>query len=506
VVSVLAAQASPVPAAPRREESLLFAADDAVLPSHPASPVFGDLRWDLSILGLAANQPASDAVVNFGRFLAPVCPRPAAGAAQRLRLAPAWLLRAKELLAILLAPTRCTSHRRIDVYQLRQSSSPGTVKATLAQIYALAVWATVNALPADLDRWEQDDLDDFLAYLATERTNARTGGKGIDPASIRSYVNTLRTLHLLRDTLTDGGLRFDPWQGRSAESVTGVDLSVRRTKPIPAEQYQPLMRNLWKVIDQIAPDVLAAAKRADALNRAPLQTWWPNVNQQIAADEIAGTDAILAHRNLAPTMQAFRRLLRENPDISLASDADVQQRSGIRYQWFSRNRQRLIDAGILQRVHPPKPAAPDRASWQATEQAQRPLGPPPPQLCGRDLRARRPRRPILRRARAALPKRRKARHRHVDVQSASRGTDRRLALPPDGLLPRSPHRRRAPERLAGEPRAPHPTTRQGRTGRALQTQARRCLGRRRRQPRAAGPDDRRAARRAAGTRGPHGRR
>ena len=303
--------------------------------------------------------------------------------------------------------TRRTSHRWIDVYQLRESSSPSTVKAAHAHIYALAVWATVESLPADLHRWEQDDLDDFLAYLATERTNARTGAQGIDPTSIRSYVNTLRTLHLLHDTLTDGGLRFDPWEGRSAESVTGVDLSVRRTKPIPAEQYQPLMRNLWKVRDQIAPDVLAAAQRADALNSAPLQRWWPNVDQQIAADDIAGTDAILAHRNLAPTMQAFRQLLRENLDILLASDADVQQRSGIRYQWFSRNRQRLIDAGILEPVYPPKPAArcavpgcdrepgwrawcveherrwrrtgaPDPGSWQATEQAQLPLGPPPP--------------------------------------------------------------------------------------------------------------------------------
>ncbi|MGA2930044.1 MAG: hypothetical protein ABSG43_29460, partial [Solirubrobacteraceae bacterium] len=401
-MSVLAGQPSSVPA-PRSGDSLLFAADDPILPSHPASPVFGDLRWDLSILGLAANQPASDAVLNFGRFLAP-CPGPATDDPRPLRLAPAWLLRAKEVLAILLAPTRRTSYRRIDVYQVRESS-PSTVKATHAHIYALAVWATVQALPAELHNWEQDDLDDFLAYLASERTNLVTGGRGIDPTSIRCYVNTLRTLHLLHGTLTDGGLRFDPWDGRSAESVTGVDGSVRRTKPIPAEQYQPLMRNLWTVIDQFAPDVLAAAQRADTLNGAPLQTWWPNVNQQIAADEIAGTDAILANSLLAPTMQAFRRLLRENPDIILASDADVQQRSGIRYQWFSRNRQRLIDAGILERVHPPPTArcavagcdreprrgawcvehdrrwrragAPDPASWHATEQAQLPLGPPP---------------------------------------------------------------------------------------------------------------------------------
>ena len=266
MVSVPSRQAVPLAAPPQSGDSLLFAADDPVLPSHPGSPVFGELRWDLSILGLAANQVPGDAVLNFGRFLDPVSLGPAGGPAGPLRLAPAWLLRAKEVLAILLAPTRRTRHGRIDVYALRESLSSSTVKAASAHIYALAVWATLNALPADLHRWEQSDLDDFLAYLARERTNSRTGGQGIDASSIRSYVNTLRTLHLLRETLTDGGLCFDPWEGMSADSVTGVDLSVRRTKPIPAEQYQPLMRNLWKVIDQIVPDVLAAADRADTLN------------------------------------------------------------------------------------------------------------------------------------------------------------------------------------------------------------------------------------------------
>ena len=416
MVSVVAPQASAVAGLPGSGNSLLFAPDDPVLPGHPGSPLFGDLRWDLSILGLAANRSAGDAVLNFGRFADPVLLGPAGGPVEPLRLAPAWLVRAKEVLAILLAPTRRTSHGRIDVYRVREALSSGTVRAAHAHIYALAVWATLEALPADLYRWEQGDLDDFLAYLATERTNSRTGGKGIDASSIRGYVNTLRTLHLLHDTLTDGGFSFDPWDGMSAESVTGADVNARRTKPIPAEQYQPLMRNLWKVIDEIVPDVLAAARRADTLNSAALETWWANLNQ-VQADDIAGADAVLAHGNLAPTMQAFRRLLNENPDIILSSGADVEQRSGIRYQWFARNRQRLIDAGILEEVRPPTPVArcgvpgcerdpyrrswclaheyrwrragtPDPAAWEATEEAQLPLGPLPPKCavptCGRE--------------------------------------------------------------------------------------------------------------------------
>ena len=116
MVSVPSRQAVPLAAPPQSGDSLLFAADDPVLPSHPGSPVFGELRWDLSILGLAANQVPGDAVLNFGRFLDPVSLGPAGGPAGPLRLAPAWLLRAKEVLAILLAPTRRTRHGRIDVY------------------------------------------------------------------------------------------------------------------------------------------------------------------------------------------------------------------------------------------------------------------------------------------------------------------------------------------------------------------------------------------------------
>ena len=189
---------------PPSGESLLFAQDDPVLPRHPGSMAFGDHRWDLSILGLAANQVAGNAVLNFDRFLKPVVLGGSERPSEQIRLSPIWHLRAKEVIAILLAPTRHTSRGQLDVYRVRDSSS-SKLKAVLAHVYALAVWAKREALPPDLDRWEQDDLDDFLAHLATERTNQRSGAQGLDSISVRGYVNTLRTRHLLRDILTDGG-------------------------------------------------------------------------------------------------------------------------------------------------------------------------------------------------------------------------------------------------------------------------------------------------------------
>ena len=114
-------------------ESLLFAPDDPVVPGRPGSMAFGDHRWDLSILGLAANQVAGHAVLNFDRFLKPVVLGGSAGPSEQIRLSPIWLLRAKEVVAILLAPTRHTSRGQLDVYRVRESSS-SKLKAVLAHI------------------------------------------------------------------------------------------------------------------------------------------------------------------------------------------------------------------------------------------------------------------------------------------------------------------------------------------------------------------------------------
>lgn len=388
---------------PLGRDSLLFAPDDPVSPGHPHGPSFGDLRWDLSVLGLAANQSAGDAVLNFGRFLDPVLL-----GAEPVHLSPVWMLRAKEVIAVLVAPARRTSRGRIDVYRVRESSS-STVKAVLAHVFALAVWARLEALPPDLDRWGQDDLADFVAHLGAERLNTRTGAPGIDAVSIRGYVNTLRTLHHLRDTLTDGGFGFYPWDGLSAEAVTGADVSMRRTKPIPAEQYQPLMRNLWKVIDEVVPDLLAARRSLDELNDAPRQVSWARVTQHAGVDAVAGASVVLVHGNAGPHLLALRRVLTENPDLVLAGGIDLERRFAIPSGWFSLNSEALIAAGVLQRVQPLAAAVarctvpgcgrerlrrtwclahdlrwqragrPDPTTWEATEQARIPLGPPPPQ-------------------------------------------------------------------------------------------------------------------------------
>jgi hypothetical protein len=409
VVRVAKRQETRVVAPPASGKSLLFAPGDPVVPGHLRSMAFGDHRWDLSILGLAANQVAGSAVLNFDRFLKPVVLGGSEGPSEQIRLSPIWLVRAKEVIAILLGPTRHTSRVQLNVYQVRESSS-SKLKTVLAHIYALAVWATREALPPDLDVWQQDDLDDFLTHLATERTNQPSGALGLDSISIRGYVKTLRTLHLLRDTLTDGGFCFNPWDGMSAEQLTGTDVGACRTKPIPAEQYQPLMRNLWKVIDKIVPDLLAALRRTDELNSTPLLPWWGNVNQHVKRSGTSDAEVVLCPSNVAPTLRAFRQVLTDNPDIVIAGAADLERRFGIPVEWFSKNKDLLIATGILERAQPraghltrcavsgckrerlrrtswcrphkyrwQRAGRPDPTIWSTTEERLLPLGPTPPQ-------------------------------------------------------------------------------------------------------------------------------
>ena len=113
------------------------------------------------------------------------------------------------------------------------------------------------------------------------------------------------------------------------------------------------MRNLWKVIDEIVPDLLTALRRTDELNNSPLLAWWGNVNQHVKSGGSSGAELVLCHGNVAPSLQAFRQVLIENPDSVFAGAADLERRSGILAEWFSRNRERLIATGILDRVHPP---------------------------------------------------------------------------------------------------------------------------------------------------------
>ncbi len=94
MVKVAKLQESAVATLAPNGESQLFAADDPVLPGHPRSMAFGDHRWDLSMLGLAANQVAGNAVLNFDRFLKPVVLGGSEGPSEPIRLSPIWLLRA----------------------------------------------------------------------------------------------------------------------------------------------------------------------------------------------------------------------------------------------------------------------------------------------------------------------------------------------------------------------------------------------------------------------------
>lgn len=330
----------------------LFGDDDLVLPGYSTEVLFASHRWDLSPAGFAANTKPGDRVLNLGRFLEPV--RVASGPggeSYTIDLSPVWLVRAKEVVAILLAPNRTTSRGRIDAYQVRPAA-PSTAKGHYSRLYALAKWATLEALPPDLSRWEQDDLDDFLAFLATDHPNPGSGADGIDPPSVYGYINTIRVLWLLRDVLTHGGFTFEPWDGRKADDIAGGDVTTLRTSPIPQEQYQPLMRDTWFVIDTIGADLAEAIRCRDEIFATPRLPWWGHLNTFTNPADMANAEVVLVHTNAASAVLAMRNVVVANPDIVIAGGADLQRRFGISAPWFAANRDLLLDYGIIEKTRP----------------------------------------------------------------------------------------------------------------------------------------------------------
>src|ERR1051326_8822638 len=100
---------------------------------------------------------AGHAVLNFDRFLKPVALNESHEGSEQTRLSPIWLLRAKEVIAILLTPARRTTRGPIDAYRVH-SSTGSSARALLSCLYVLAVWATREGLPTDLEAWRPGGL------------------------------------------------------------------------------------------------------------------------------------------------------------------------------------------------------------------------------------------------------------------------------------------------------------------------------------------------------------
>ncbi len=200
------------------------------VPAFAAMP-----EWDLNALPRNANTQPQGHIIRFK--------------AANLR----WNLWSREVAFSMLNP----SHPQLRAGGLFLPNTPNavsTVKKSINVYRGLSSYALENGLPADLGRWTQRDLDRYRKQL--------TG-----PRDIAAQIQSLRYLFKYRSVLTGGGLRFEPWEGLSADEVAK---SAKRkkvsTKPIAPEVWWPLLRAAWAYIDVFSHDLIRARDEWEALN------------------------------------------------------------------------------------------------------------------------------------------------------------------------------------------------------------------------------------------------
>jgi hypothetical protein len=130
------------------------------------------------------------------------------------------------------------------------------VISELSHLRRLAGWATAEGLPPEVATWQDSDLRRFLHDLREE----------LSTSSAAHYVATLKCLHRHGPALSAGGLRADPWPGRSARAVAQAPtFGVVSTPAIPPGLWFPLIRAAWAYVHIFAPDILRAHRRHQQL-------------------------------------------------------------------------------------------------------------------------------------------------------------------------------------------------------------------------------------------------
>lgn len=124
----------------------------------------------------------------------------------------------------------------------------------------------------DLTALHQSHLDLYAKTITTSTTR--------QPAVNAMMLKPIWHLYHYREHLPDGGLRFEPWQGRSAASVAGCSSKwgENRTARIPEPILTPLLSWALKYVQVFSADIFAAraeyitiAARSKHLARRDLQ-------------------------------------------------------------------------------------------------------------------------------------------------------------------------------------------------------------------------------------------
>lgn len=135
-----------------------------------------------------------------------------------------------------------------------EPAQPTQLLGIASRFSAMSAWAVGEGLYS-LSEWTQDDAHDFLRALFAGQVT----GTAVSRSTARNYVVLLKDLRRYAPLLTSGGLSFAPWGAQTASGVTASNQGVENlTPPMPWEMWAPLIAGSWRIINEFAPDIIAA--------------------------------------------------------------------------------------------------------------------------------------------------------------------------------------------------------------------------------------------------------
>jgi hypothetical protein len=220
----------------RNTRAPLFRDDEPVLADVVPSPCFGDDAWNLN--ALRRNNSEGPLTIDFSS----------------LPVAHSDLVR--EVLMAVLNP----DHPSIKMLRWKPLGRRIRVIGSLFRDLR-SLLNELDSLGVDLNQTNQRHLARMLDSWV---------GKGLSPSSIRKRVMVLRLLRTLDPILTNGGLTFEPWPGRSSRQVTQEQpTSSNSTAPIPWDLWSSLVAGSWLIVNHYSTDIVAAHVRQRELAGAP---------------------------------------------------------------------------------------------------------------------------------------------------------------------------------------------------------------------------------------------
>ena len=146
----------------------------------------------------------------------------------------------------------------IDLPGHRAKLPPASVRQVFNQARRFFEFVRAELGSVVLLRVDQNLLDRYARHLKADRKRraAVTG----------QLLGVVSDLYLYRDHLSSGGLRFQPWKGRSPANVAGYrHVRENRTPRIPEPIITSLLAWSLRYVTVFAPDIFAARDEMDHL-------------------------------------------------------------------------------------------------------------------------------------------------------------------------------------------------------------------------------------------------